>query len=115
MVTMGVQMKQTKWLAISIFVLASLLGAEAVSAYMMYGGQYDQPYYPTRNYYMMDYYQNPGYSGGYYNPYSYPYGYYRPAYTYSYMGGYYSNYYNDPNWKYYTLNTFTRGNRYGFY
>ena len=113
---MGVQMKQTKWLAISIVVLASLLGAEAVNAYMMYGGMYSgQPYsyYPSRNYYMMDYYAGP--QGSYYNPYSYGYGYYRPAYTYSYMGGYYNNYYSDPNWKYYTLNTFTRRNRYGSY
>ena len=97
-------MKQLKWLSMSIIVLALLLGAEAVHAYMMYGNSYNQPYYPTRNYYMMDYYQGPSYYGYNYNP-----------YTYSYMGHYYSNYYNDPNWKYYTLNTFTGGKRYGFY
>ena len=81
---------------ISIFVLALLIGTQVASAY------YYQPVYPTRNYYMLDYYAAP--HGPYYNP-----------YTYSYTGHFYGNYYNDPNWKYYTLNTFTGGKRYGFY
>ncbi|GEM_PF-3467134 len=98
-------MKQLKWLSLSIIVLALLLGAEAVNAYMMYGGQYAEPYYPSRNYYMMDYYANRA-PYGYYAPYTYAYGY--PT-----SRGFFTNYYNDPNWKYYTMNTFMRGPRYG--
>src|SRR3989344_4842685 len=98
---MGVQMKQLQWVMISIFVLALLVGAETVNAYVMHGGG---SYYPTRNYYMMDYYSRPYTQGYYYNP-----------YTYSFSGHFYGNYYNDPNWKYYTLDTFSRGHRYGFY
>ncbi len=97
-------MKQLQWISLSIMVLALLLGAEAVNAYMMYGGQYGEPFYPSRNYYMMDYYARPSY--GYYDPYSYSYGY--PT-----SRGFFTNYYNDPNWKYYTVNAFMRGPRYG--
>lgn len=104
-------MKQLKLLTISLFILALLLGAEAVNAYMMYGygmygGQYGQPYYPTRNYYMMDYYYQQPYSQPYYNPYSY-------AYSYPYTSrGFFTNYYNDPNWKYYALDMFERSRPY---
>lgn len=86
-------------LTASIIVLVCLLGSSIVSAYYAY------PVYPTRNYYMMDYYSYPAAQGYYYNPYSYAYSGY----------GWYGNYYHDPNWKYYTLNTFMQGNRYGSY
>ena len=105
-------MKQLKWISLSIVVLALLLGTEVVNAYMMAGYGYGYPmrgyyagsYYPTRNYYMMDYYNQYPYQSYNYNP-----------YMYSYSGSFYGNYYNDPNWKYYTLDSFMRGQRYGFY
>ncbi|MBI1972513.1 hypothetical protein HYS50_00735 [Candidatus Woesearchaeota archaeon] len=111
---MGVTMK--KIALIGALVLALVLGIEAVSAYMMYGYGYGQPYgyYPQRNYYMMDYYQRP-YSSSSYNPYQYSYGPYSSYYGGSYFGGYYSSYYRDPYWKYYALDSFMRSPRYGFY
>lgn len=77
-----------------------LLATTFVNAYY-----YREPYYPTRNYYMMDYYSaRPYYGAGYYNPYAYSYG----------FRGFYTSYYNDPQWKYYALDSFMRGPRYGW-
>lgn len=104
---------------VSLLVLTFV--AQNVNAYMMYGYPYSYGsygysgypgYYPSRNYYMMDYYYQRPYPSSYYDPYRYS---YSPYYGGSYVSGYYSSYYRDPYWKYYALDSFMRSPRYGFY